>query len=91
MTKLLFDKETHRVIGGAIVGTNGGVLLGEIGLAIKMDCDAEDIALTIHAHRTLHESVGLAAEVFEGTITDQPNAKAKRKIISDSLVWLNSV
>lgn len=80
MTKLIFDKDTHRVIGGAIVGTNGGELLGEIGLAIEMGCDAEDIALTIHAHPTLHESVGLAAEIFEGTITDLPNAKAvKRK------------
>ncbi len=58
MTKLIFDKESHRVIGGAIVGTNGGELLGEIGLAIEMGCDAEDIALTIHAHPTLHESVG---------------------------------
>ena len=65
--------------GGAIVGTNGGELLGEIGLAIEMGCDAEDIALTIHAHPTLHESVGLAAEVFEGSITDLPNAKAKKK------------
>ncbi|MEH0666882.1 dihydrolipoyl dehydrogenase [Vibrio scophthalmi] len=79
MTKLIFDKDTHRVIGGAIVGTNGGELLGEIGLAIEMGCDAEDIALTIHAHPTLHESVGLAAEVFEGTITDLPNPKAKKK------------
>jgi hypothetical protein len=67
------------VIGGAIVGTNGGELLGEIGLAIEMGADAEDIALTIHAHPTLHESVGLAAEVFEGSITDLPNAKAKKK------------
>ncbi|ATO34692.1 Dihydrolipoyl dehydrogenase [Dickeya dianthicola] len=79
MTKLIFDKETRRVIGGAIVGTNGGELLGEIGLAIEMGCDAEDIALTIHAHPTLHESVGLAAEVFEGSITDLPNPKAKKK------------
>ena len=80
MTKMIFDKDTHRVIGGAIVGTNGGELLGEIGLAIEMGCDAEDIALTIHAHPTLHESIGLAAEVFEGSITDLPNAKAvKRK------------
>ncbi|KGQ69812.1 dihydrolipoyl dehydrogenase [Chelonobacter oris] len=79
MTKLIFDKDSHRVIGGAIVGTNGGELLGEIGLAIEMGCDAEDLALTIHAHPTLHESVGLAAEVFEGTITDLPNAKAKKK------------
>jgi dihydrolipoamide dehydrogenase len=79
MTKLIFDKESHRVIGGAIVGTNGGELLGEIGLAIEMGCDAEDIALTIHAHPTLHESVGLAAEIYEGSITDLPNAKAKKK------------
>ncbi|WMQ74355.1 MAG: Dihydrolipoyl dehydrogenase [Sodalis sp.] len=78
MTKLIFDKESHRVIGGAVVGVNGGELLGEIGLAIEMGCDAEDIALTIHAHPTLHESVGLAAEVYEGTITDLPNAKKKK-------------
>ena len=79
LTKLIFDKDTHRILGGAIVGANGGELLGEIGLAIEMGCDAEDIALTIHAHPTLHESVGLAAEVFEGSITDLPNAKAKKK------------
>ena len=79
MTKLIFDKDTHCVLGCAIVGSNGGELLGEIGLAIEMGCDAEDIALTIHAHPTLHESVGLAAEVFEGSITDLPNAKAKKK------------
>ncbi|MBM7037855.1 dihydrolipoyl dehydrogenase [Vibrio ulleungensis] len=79
VTKLIFDKDTHRVIGGAVVGTNGGELLGEIGLAIEMGCDAEDIALTIHAHPTLHESVGLAAEVFEGSITDLPNKKAVKK------------
>jgi len=80
MTKLIFDKETHRIIGGSVVGTNAGELLGEIGLAIEMGCDAEDIALTIHAHPTLHESVGLAAEIYEGSITDLPNAKAvKRK------------
>ncbi|GFN45500.1 dihydrolipoyl dehydrogenase [Candidatus Regiella insecticola] len=79
ITKLIFDKETHRIIGGAIVGSNGGELLGEIGLAIEMGCDAEDLALTIHAHPTLHESVGLAAEIFEGSITDLPNPKAKKK------------
>ena len=79
MTKLIFDKNSHRVIGGAVVGTNAGELLGEIGLAIEMGCDAEDLALTIHAHPTLHESVGLAAEVFEGSITDLPNPKAKKK------------
>ncbi|MDX7992281.1 dihydrolipoyl dehydrogenase [Xenorhabdus littoralis] len=79
MTKLIFDKETNRVIGGAIVGTNGGELLGEIGLAIEMGCDAEDIALTIHAHPTLYESIGMAAEIYEGSITDLPNPKAKKK------------
>jgi dihydrolipoamide dehydrogenase len=80
MTKLIFNKDTHQLIGGAIVGDNAGELLGEISLALEMDCDAEDIALTIHAHPTLHESVGMAAEIFEGTITDLPNAKAvKRK------------
>lgn len=79
MTKLIFDKETRRVIGGAVVGVTGGELLGEIGLAIEMGCDAEDLALTIHAHPTLHESVGLAAELFEGSITDLPNPKAKKQ------------
>lgn len=81
MTKLIFDKESHRVIGGAIVGTNGGELLGEIGTAIEMGCDAEDIALTIHAHPTLHESVGPAAEVFEGSITDLPNESEEEVIV----------
>lgn len=79
VTKLIFDKQSHRVIGGAIVGANGGELLGEIGLAIEMGCDAEDIALTIHAHPTLHESVGLAAEIYAGSITDLPNPKARKK------------
>lgn len=79
VTKLIFDKATHRILGGAVVGTNGGELLGEITLAIEMGCDAEDIALTIHAHPTLHESVGLAAEIYEGSITDLPNAKAKKR------------
>ena len=79
LTKLIFDKDTHQLIGGAIVGDNAGELLGEISLALEMDCDAEDIALTIHAHPTLHESVGMAAEIFEGSITDLPNAKAAKK------------
>jgi len=78
-TKLIYDKKDHTLIGGAIVGDNAGELLGEIGLAIEMDCDAEDIALTIHAHPTLHESVGLASEIYEGSITDLPNAKAVKK------------
>ncbi len=70
MTKLLFDNDTHRVIGAGIVGPNAGELIAELGLAIEMGCDAEDIALTIHAHPTLSETVAMAAEVFEGTITD---------------------
>jgi dihydrolipoamide dehydrogenase len=79
LTKLLFDKDTGRIIGGAIIGTNAGEMLGEIGLAIEMGADAEDIALTVHAHPTLNESIGLAAEIYEGSITDIPNAKAKKK------------
>ncbi len=79
MTKLIFDKDTDQIIGGAIVGDNAGELLGEISLALEMDCDAEDIGLTIHAHPTLHESVGMAAEIFHGSITDLPNAKAVKK------------
>ena len=79
MTKLIFDKDSHRVLGGAIVGINAGEMLGEIGLAVEMGADAEDIALTIHAHPTLNESIGLAAEIYEGSITDLPNPKAKKK------------
>ena len=79
MTKVLFEKDSGRVIGGAIIGTNAGEMLGEIGLAIEMGADAEDIALTVHAHPTLNESIGLAAEIFEGSITDMPNPKAKKK------------
>ncbi len=79
MTKLIFDKETEQLIGGAIVGDNAGELLGEISLALEMDCDAQDIGLTIHAHPTLHESVGMCAEIFHGSITDLPNPKAKKK------------
>ena len=79
MTKMIFEKDTGRVIGGAMVGTNAGEMLGEIGLAVEMGADAEDVALTIHAHPTLNESIGLASEIFEGSITDLPNAKAKKK------------
>ncbi len=78
-TKLIFEKETGRILGGALVGINAGELLGEICLAVEMGADAEDIGLTIHAHPTLNESIGLAAEVFEGSITDLPNAKAVKK------------
>ena len=69
-TKLLFDQDTHRVIGGGIVAPNAGDLIAEVALAIEMGCEAADIALTIHPHPTLSESVGMAAEVYEGTITD---------------------
>jgi len=69
-TKLLFDPETHRVLGGGIVGTNAGELISEVALAIETGCDAADIGLTIHPHPTLTETVAGAAEAFEGTLTD---------------------
>ncbi|MBN8480912.1 MAG: dihydrolipoyl dehydrogenase [Xanthomonadales bacterium] len=69
-TKLLFDEATHRIIGGGIVAPNAGDLIAEIALAIEMGAEAADIGLTIHPHPTLSESVGMAAEVYEGTITD---------------------
>jgi dihydrolipoamide dehydrogenase len=69
-TKLLFDEETHRVVGGGIVGPHAGDLISEIALAIEMGAEAADIGLTIHPHPTLSESVGMAAEAYEGTITD---------------------
>ena len=69
-TKLLFDEDTHRVVGGGIVAPNAGDLIAEVALAIEMGCEAADIGLTIHPHPTLSESVGMAAEVYEGTITD---------------------
>lgn len=78
-TKIIFDKESGRVIGGAMIGINAGEMLGEIGLAVEMGADGEDLALTIHAHPTLNESIGLAAEIFEGSITDLPNKKAVKK------------
>jgi len=69
-TKLIFDPKTHRVLGGGIVGPNAGDLIAEIALAIEMGADASDIGLTIHPHPTLSETVAMAAEVYEGTITD---------------------
>lgn len=77
-TKLLFDKKNNRIIGGAIVGVNAGELIAEVGLAIEMGCDAEDIGLTIHAHPTLSESVTFAAEVYEGVCTDLPAQRKKK-------------
>jgi len=76
-TKLLFDETTHRIIGGGIVGTNAGDLIGEICLAIEMGADAVDIGKTIHPHPTLGESVGLAAEVAHGSCTDLPPVRKK--------------
>ena len=76
-TKLLFDKATHRIIGGGIVGTHAGDLIGEVCLAIEMGADAVDIGKTIHPHPTLGESVGLAAEVAHGSCTDLPPQKKK--------------
>lgn len=69
-TKLIFDKTTHRLIGAGIVGTNAGELLAETVLAIEMGADAEDLGLTIHSHPTLSETIGFAAEMKQGTITD---------------------
>ena len=76
-TKLLFDATTHRIVGGGIVGTHAGDLIAELALAIEMGADAVDIGRTIHPHPTLSESVGLAAEAFEGVCTDLPPARKK--------------
>lgn len=77
LTKLLFDETTHRVLGGGIVGMGAGDLIGEVCLAVEMGADATDIGKTIHPHPTLCESVGMAAEVFEGHCTDLPAQKKK--------------
>ncbi|MDP3702313.1 MAG: dihydrolipoyl dehydrogenase [Hylemonella sp.] len=74
-TKLLFDEETHRIVGGGIVGTHAGDMIGEITLAIEMGADAVDIGKTIHPHPTLGESIGMAAEVAHGSCTDLPPAR----------------
>ena len=76
-TKLIFDEATHRIIGGGIVGTHAGDLIGEVALAIEMGADAVDIGKTIHPHPTLGESVGLAAEAYEGVCTDLPPPRKK--------------
>ncbi|MEL6188378.1 MAG: NAD(P)/FAD-dependent oxidoreductase, partial [Myxococcota bacterium] len=80
MTKILFDPDTHRVIGAGIVGTQAGDLIAELCLAIEMGADAADVGMTIHPHPTLSESVGMSAEAFEGTITDLylPKKKSQR-------------
>jgi dihydrolipoamide dehydrogenase len=76
-TKLIFDAETHRIVGGGIVGTGAGDLISELALAVEMGADATDIGKTIHPHPTLGESVGMAAELFEGVCTDLPPQKKK--------------
>jgi dihydrolipoamide dehydrogenase len=76
-TKLLFDDNSHRLLGGGIVGTRAGDLIGEVCLAVEMGCDPVDIGKTIHPHPTLSESIGMAAEVFEGVCTDLPPPKKK--------------
>lgn len=70
LTKVLYDNKTHKILGAGIVGPNAGELIAEVCLAIEMGCDAEDIALTIHPHPTVSETVALATEVYEGTVTD---------------------
>ncbi|UVW28016.1 dihydrolipoyl dehydrogenase [Massilia sp. H6] len=76
-TKLLFDAETKRIVGGTIVGTNAGDMIGEVALAIEMGADGVDIGKTIHPHPTLGESIGMAAEVYKGVCTDMPPVKKK--------------
>jgi dihydrolipoamide dehydrogenase len=78
-TKLLFDPRTHRVLGGGIVGTNAGDLISEVTLAIEMGADASDIGLTIHPHPTLSETVAMAAEAFDGSLTDLYLPRKDRK------------
>ena len=81
-TKLLFEDATHRIIGGGIVGTHAGDLIGEVCLAIELGADAVDIGKTIHPHPTLGESIGMAAEVFEGVCTDLPPVKRKPETVA---------
>lgn len=77
-TKIITDKNTHKVIGAAIVGAGAGELLAETCLAIEMDCDIHDVALTVHAHPTLSESVAFACEIVDGSITDLYMPKKKK-------------
>ncbi len=79
MTKLLFDRQTRRLLGAGIVGPNAGELIAEAVLALEMDCDAEDMGLTIHPHPTLSETLCFAAEAAEGTITDLIPPRKKKK------------
>lgn len=76
-TKLIFDEESHRLVGGSIVGTNAGDMIGEIVLGIEQGIGAEDIARTIHPHPTLGETIGMAAELFCGCCTDMPHPRQR--------------
>ena len=78
LTKLIFCAKTHRVIGAGIVGVNAGELIAEATLAIEMECDVEDLSLTIHPHPTLSETLMQSAEIMEGTITDLYLPKKKK-------------
>jgi hypothetical protein len=82
-TKLIFDEETHRIIGGGIVGTHAGDLISEVCLAIEMGADAVDIGKTIHPHPTLGESIGMAAEIYEGV---HRRAAAAQALIAGAVV-----
>lgn len=78
ITKMIFDKKTHRVLGAGIVGPHAGDLIAEVTLAIEMGCEAEDLALTIHPHPTLSETIAIATELYEGTATDLMNKKKEK-------------
>lgn len=80
LTKLIIDSSNNKILGAGIVGPNAGELIAEVALAIEMGCDVEDVALTIHPHPTLSETIALAAEVFEGTITDLYLPKRKEAV-----------
>lgn len=77
MTKVIYDEDTHRILGAGIIGPNAGELIAEVCLAIEMGCEAEDISLTIHPHPTLSETIALATEMYEGTATDLIAPKKK--------------
>lgn len=77
MTKVIFDEDSHRILGASIIGTNAGELISEVSLAIEMGCEAADLALTIHPHPTLSETIAMATEMYEGTITDLIAPKKK--------------
>jgi dihydrolipoamide dehydrogenase len=79
LTKLLFAKETGRLVGAGIVGPHAGELISECALAIELGADAEDLALTVHPHPTLSETITFAAEIAAGTITDLYVPKQRRR------------